>query len=368
MFKIVTDSTADLPAEYLQEHDLGCINLSYIMDGVTYGQGQELPEKEFYALMRNGKMPTTSQVNPEEAKNHFLKYLKENKEILCIAFSSGLSGTYNSMRVAAEEIMEEQPDCRIIVIDSLCASLGEGLLVHKAVTLRDQGKSLEEVAEWVKNNRLHLVHVFTVDDLYHLYRGGRVSRATAVVGTLAGIKPKLHVDDEGHLIVIGKVRGRKKSLHALVDYMEEKMRPLMEKTHIIEDDLDAYVENSHDPVYKLYVTFPRKEEYDKAYNAVKDLPVFLTDGGWAIDLEVMSRDTDKGVALKALASRLGIPREQVLAMGDSGNDCAMLRYAGIGAAMGNGSELAKKAADVIAPSNREDGVAWMLRRAARGEI
>ena len=105
MFKIVTDSTADLPAEYLQEHDLGCINLSYIMDGVTYGQGQELPEKEFYALMRNGKMPTTSQVNPEEAKNHFLKYLKENKEILCIAFSSGLSGTYNSMRVASEELM-----------------------------------------------------------------------------------------------------------------------------------------------------------------------------------------------------------------------------------------------------------------------
>ena len=243
MFKIVTDSTADLPAEYLQEHDLGCINLSYIMDGVTYGQGQELPEKEFYALMRNGKMPTTSQVNPEEAKNHFLKYLKENKEILCIAFSSGLSGTYNSMRVAAEEIMEEQPDCRIIVIDSLCASLGEGLLVHKAVTLRDQGKSLEEVAEWVKNNRLHLVHVFTVDDLYHLYRGGRVSRATAVVGTLAGIKPKLHVDDEGHLIVIGKVRGRKKSLHALVDYMEEKMGSYRDQNDIVfishGDDLPA---------------------------------------------------------------------------------------------------------------------------------
>ena len=212
MFKIVTDSTADLPAEYLKEHDLGCINLSYIMDGVTYGQGQELPEKEFYALM-------------------------------CIAFSSGLSGTYNSMRVAAEEIMEEQPDCRIIVIDSLCASLGEGLLVHKAVTLRDQGKSLEEVAEWVKNNRLHLVHVFTVDDLYHLYRGGRVSRATAVVGTLAGIKPKLHVDDEGHLIVIGKVRGRKKSLHALVDYMEEKMGSYREQNDIVfishGDDLPA---------------------------------------------------------------------------------------------------------------------------------
>lgn len=126
MFKIVTDSTADLPVEYLKEHDLGCMNLSYIMDGVTYGQGQELPEKEFYALMRQGKMPTTSQVNPEEAKAHFTEYLKENKEILCIAFSSGLSGTYNSMRIAADEIMEEQLDCKIIVIDSLCASLGEG--------------------------------------------------------------------------------------------------------------------------------------------------------------------------------------------------------------------------------------------------
>ena len=106
MFKIVTDSTADLPVEYLKEHDLGCMNLSYIMDGVTHGQGQELPEKEFYALMRQGKMPTTSQVNPEEAKAHFTEYLKENKEILCIAFSSGLSGTYNSMRIAADEIME----------------------------------------------------------------------------------------------------------------------------------------------------------------------------------------------------------------------------------------------------------------------
>lgn len=243
MFKIVTDSTADLPVEYLKEHDLGCMNLSYIMDGVTYGQGQELPEKEFYALMRQGKMPTTSQVNPEEAKAHFTEYLKENKEILCIAFSSGLSGTYNSMRIAADEIMEEQPDCKIIVIDSLCASLGEGLLVHKAVTLRDQGKSMEEVAEWVKNNRLHLVHVFTVDDLYHLYRGGRVSKATAFVGTLAGIKPELHVDNDGHLIVIGKVRGRKKSLHALVDYMEEKMGSYRDQNDIVfishGDDLPA---------------------------------------------------------------------------------------------------------------------------------
>ena len=162
MFKIVTDSTADLPVEYLKEHDLGCMNLSYIMDGVTYGQGQELPEKEFYALMRQGKMPTTSQVNPEEAKAHFTEYLKENKEILCIAFSSGLSGTYNSMRIAADEIMEEQPDCKIIVIDSLCASLGEGLLVHKAVALRDQGKSMEEVMKTVQDAVLTIAMILLI--------------------------------------------------------------------------------------------------------------------------------------------------------------------------------------------------------------
>lgn len=223
MFKIVTDSTADLPAEYLEEHDLGCMCLSYIVEGVSYGQDKELPWKDFYAMMRQGKMPSTSQVNPEEAKAYLEECIRTDKEILYLAFSSGLSGTCNSGRLAAEEIMEEHPDCRIIVIDTLAASLGEGLLVHKAVQMRDAGKSLEETAQWVRDNLLHMVHVFTVDDLYHLFRGGRVSKATAFVGTLAGIKPKLHVDNEGHLIVIGKVRGRKKSLTALVDYMEERM-------------------------------------------------------------------------------------------------------------------------------------------------
>lgn len=233
MFKIVTDSTADLPEEYLKEHGLGCMNMSYIMEGVTYGQGEELPWKEFYALMRSGKMPTTSQINPEEAKAHFEKYLKECKEILYLSFSSGLSGTFNSARIAAEEVMEEHPDCRVVVIDTLCASLGEGLLVYKAVELKEAGKSLDEVAEWVNTHIHNLVHVFTVDDLFHLYRGGRVSKATAFIGTLAGIKPKLHVDDEGHLIVIGKVRGRKKSLTALVDYMEEKMGAFKDQNDIV---------------------------------------------------------------------------------------------------------------------------------------
>ena len=171
-----------------------------------------------------------------------------------------------------------------------------------------------------------------------------------------------------HLYTGLSVRHSRWCMEHFTDYMEEKMRSLMETTHIIVDDLDAYVESYHGPIEKLYVTFPNRAEYDKARNAVDKLPVFLTDGGWALDLEVMSRETDKGVALKALAERLNIPREQVLAMGDSGNDCAMLRFAGVGAAMGNAGEQAKKAADIIAPSNQEDGVAWMLRRAVRGEV
>ncbi len=223
MFKLVTDNTADLPSEYLKEHNVDYMVLSYIVDGVAYGKEKELDWKEFYAMMRDGKMPTTSQANPEEAKAFFEECIKENSEVLYLAFSSGLSGTFNSARIAAEEVMEEHPGVKVMVIDSLCASLGEGLFVHKAVRMRDAGKTMEETARWLTDHVQNFVHAFTVDDLFHLYRGGRVSRTTAIIGTLASIKPRLHVDHEGHLIVIGKVRGRKKSLNALVDYMEEKM-------------------------------------------------------------------------------------------------------------------------------------------------
>ena len=240
MFKITTDSTADLPVSYLKENNVGCMPISYILDGVTCGGDKELDWKEFYAMMREqGKMPTTSQINPAEAKEYFEEYIKTDKEILHLAFSSGLSGTCGNMRMAAEEIMEEHPDVKIVVVDSLCASMGEGLFVHKAVKLRDQGKSLEETAAWLNENVQNFVHVFTVDDLFHLYRGGRVSKTAAVIGTLVSIKPKLHVDSEGHLIVIGKVRGRKKSLSALVDYMEEKMGSR------VQENKDDYVFISH---------------------------------------------------------------------------------------------------------------------------
>ena len=239
MFMLVTDNTADLPLEYLQEHNVGVMSLSYILDGVVYGKDKELDCKEFYGLMRSGKMPTTSQINPDEAKEFFEKSILENKEILYIAFSSGLSGTYNSGRIAAEEIMEEHPDVRIVVVDSLCASMGEGLLVHKAVRLRDEGKSLDETAEWLEKHKKNVVHAFTVDDLFHLHRGGRVSKTAALLGTLAAIKPKMHVDNEGHLTLIGKARGRKKSLISLVDYMEEKMGSWLQ------ENKDDYIFISH---------------------------------------------------------------------------------------------------------------------------
>ncbi len=233
-FKIITNTTADLPMQYIKEHQLGLIYFNYIMDGISYGRDKELDWKEFYRLMREeGMMPTTSQVNPEQYKEYFTEFLNENRNLLYLSFSSGLSGSCSNAMLAAEELMEEREDCRIVVIDSKCASMGEGLFVHKALQKKAQGSSLEETAGYLQELIPHLTHVFTVDDLNHLYRGGRVSKTAAIVGTIAGIKPILHVDDEGHLIPISKIRGRKKSLMKLVDYMEEKTNGCIEKNDII---------------------------------------------------------------------------------------------------------------------------------------
>ena len=222
-YVITTDNNSDLPEKYFKDHGVGCMYLSYSMDGKNYTHGNFLPEHEFYEAMRNGSMPTTAQVNPENAKALLEPYLKEGKDILHIAFSSGLSGTYNSSRIAAEELMEEYTDRRIIVVDSLSASLGQGLLVWLAQQKKELGQTLEDVADWAEKNKLKMVHLFTVDDLNHLYRGGRVSRTTAIVGSMLNIKPVLHVDNEGKLTAIGKVRGRKKALQELVKLMDEKI-------------------------------------------------------------------------------------------------------------------------------------------------
>lgn len=226
---ITTDSTCDLPKSYIKENNIRVLPLTYVLEGVTYNIDKTLPINEFYGKMKSGAMPTTSQVNPEEAKEAFLSILEDGVGILHIAFSSGLSGSYNSARIAAEELREENPEYVICVIDSLCASLGEGMLVHKAVKLKEQGKTIQEAVKWLEANKLHVCHNFTPDDLNHLYRGGRVSKTAAILGTMANVKPVLHVDDEGHLIPLSKVRGRKKSLVTLVDNMEKQIGSYIEE-------------------------------------------------------------------------------------------------------------------------------------------
>ncbi len=233
-FLITTDTTADLPEDYLTKHNIDTLSLTYTLEGVTYDREHPLDVKEFYNTMRNGSLPTTSQVNPETAKTTLKDIAEKNQcDILHIAFSSGLSGSYGSVRIAVQELEEENFPFRILVVDSLCASLGEGLLVHKAVTMRDQGASLDETVKWLEENKLHIVHNFTVDDLNHLYRGGRVSKTAAFIGTIVNIKPILHVDNEGHLIPLSKVRGRKKSLISLVDSMEKQMGSYRDQNNIV---------------------------------------------------------------------------------------------------------------------------------------
>lgn len=222
-FVIVTDSSADLPKTYLKEHGIFTMSLLYTIDGETFNSDDDEAASSFYDKVRNGSMPTTSQVNPDFAGKAIKEALKSNKNVLCLSFSSGLSGTYNSTRIAAEEIMDDDESANIIVVDTLCASMGEGLLVHKAVCMMEEGKSLEETAQWVEENKKHIIHAFTVSDLYHLYRGGRVKKAAAIVGTIINLKPILNVDEEGRLNNVMNVRGRNKSLRALVDIMEEKM-------------------------------------------------------------------------------------------------------------------------------------------------
>ena len=232
-FLISTDTTADLPDNYVKENNIDIHTLFYAFGEVIYGTDNTMPEKEFFDRMRKGEMPTTMACNPQDCKTIFEKRVNEGFDILHIAFSSALSGTYNSSRIAAEELMEDYPDRKIIVVDSLGASLGQGLLVYLAQEKKEQGEDMETVAKWAEENRLHMVHLFTVNDLNHLYRGGRISRTTAVVGSMLNIKPVLHVDNDGKLTAIGKVRGRKKSLQELVKLMDEKIGSYHDTCHTI---------------------------------------------------------------------------------------------------------------------------------------
>ena len=221
---ISTDSTVDLPKDYLEENNIFIHPLYYSLEGIVYGGDKDLTPKDFYAKMRTGLMPSTMASNPEFVHNAFKKQVESGVEVLHISFSSALSGSCSNATVNAREICEEIPTAKIIVIDSLAASLGQGLLVHKAVQLKKQGKTIDEVAAWLEANKNHLCHQFTVDNLFHLHRGGRVSKATAIIGTLINVKPVLNVDNEVRLIPLVNVRGRKKALTTLVDNMEKQIK------------------------------------------------------------------------------------------------------------------------------------------------
>ena len=224
-YQIITDSCCDFTQQQFEQNNVICVPLSVFYNGEAHDNfSDDASVKAFYDIIREGVTATTSAVNPEGWAKAMEPVLQEGKDVLVMAFSSGLSATYQSAVIAADELQEKYPDRKIRVVDTLAAALGQGLLVWYACRKRDEGLSLDELVAWVEANKLHLCHWVTVDDLSHLKRGGRISGATALVGTMLNIKPIIHVDDEGHLINVGKCRGRK----AATDFIANKVTELGE--------------------------------------------------------------------------------------------------------------------------------------------
>jgi DegV family protein with EDD domain len=223
-YKIFTDSSADLPPELYKKHDIGVVCLHVLIDGKDYLGQPDYPIEEFYSRLRKGSTAKTSQVTESSFREGFEPYLKAGVDILYLAFSSGLSATADGAKVIAKVLMEEYPGRTVTVIDTLCASLGQGLLVLKCVEQKNKGLSMQGVAEYAESIMPHLVHVVVADDLFHLKRGGRISAAAAVAGSLLGVKPLIHMNDEGKLIPIGKERGKTRGLDKLLDLMGERIK------------------------------------------------------------------------------------------------------------------------------------------------
>lgn len=245
-FEIITDSSSNLTDEMIGEFGIHILPLRFMSDGEefqSYTAGEKSDLQRFYDMMRDGKVFTTSLPYQDKAEELFKSLLDSGRDILYIGFSSGLSGTYEAMSGIMESLKDSYPDRRIEHVDTLAAAMGEGLLVYKAAQIASQGASIDETRQWVEDNRLNLAHWFTVEDLMYLFRGGRVSRTSAWAGSLLNIKPVMHVDNEGHLIPIDKVRGRKKSIMAMLDHMEKTATaPVADQTVFIshadcEDDL-----------------------------------------------------------------------------------------------------------------------------------
>lgn len=223
-FDIITDSSMNLSKSMAKELDIRVLSFTVLFDDVedkSYKESAEYDYPAFYDRLRNKEHGKTSLVNTDEYVNAFEESVSAGKDVLAIVMSSGISGTFQAAKIAAEMVQERYPERKIIAVDSLAASIGQGLLVYYAAQLRKEGKTIEETAQWLEDNRLNMVHQFTVDDLFFLKRGGRLSGGVAIVGTILQIKPVLHVDDEGHLVIQDKANGRKKSINAMVERFKE---------------------------------------------------------------------------------------------------------------------------------------------------
>ena len=223
-FVLLTDSSADLSAEMVRELDIQVLPLTFTLNETNYcnyPDNRDMDPHLFYEKLRAGEVATTAAVNMAQYTEMLEPLLQAGQDVLVLAFSSGLSATFQSSRLAVEELLEKYPSRRLYTVDTLCASMGQGLLVYLAARKRQEGASIEEVRDWAEANKQSICHKFTVDDLHFLKRGGRISTTTAMVGSMLNIKPVLHVDKEGRLVSIAKARGRQASLKALVDQMEQ---------------------------------------------------------------------------------------------------------------------------------------------------
>ena len=224
-YLIITDSSCDLSSDFAKDLGVKVIGLEFIVEGEESKQNDAIDEKQFYEILRSGKMITTSAIAMDRFVSEVEPALKEGRDVLYLGFSSGLSSTYSAGFIGAGELSEKYPERKIYTVDTLAASMGQGLLVWYAANMKKEGKSIEEVRDFVEENKLKLAHWFTVDDLFFLKRGGRVSAATAVVGSLLNIKPVLHVDNAGKLTNVSKARGRKAAIDTMFDNMKKSMYP-----------------------------------------------------------------------------------------------------------------------------------------------
>ncbi len=252
-FYIVTDSASDIPVSLIDKWGISVCRLTAHFNGRSYEDSyDEVPMHEFFESLKNGASSSTSQVNANQFEEVFREKLKDHDKILYIGFSQVLSGTYQSATIAKQTMTDEDPSFndRIILIDSKSASLGVALLIQDAVEMRDAGKTADETAEFIENEKLKVNHWFTVDDLNHLKRGGRVSSLQATVGSILGIKPILYTNDEGKLVNVGKAKGRKKAITTLYEMFKQKSHPGIKRITISHGDCEADAITLRDMIMK----------------------------------------------------------------------------------------------------------------------